>query len=324
MGSCCRVSRILLVFGLLLAISCGGQSEILANLSSQQSLEAVVSLAKGGVSAKRLKTSTGRKELYRVVVPSKDEAKALTILHEYGLPRATEESLEQFTRPQGFAPNTPQMEDLRLDYALGLRLEHLLGNLPGVVGASVLVRANLTSSQYAHTDRVAPGASLVLRFVSNSDALPFSLEEVKNIVQQAVPGITHDAITIRTTQVFLPESSSLFADAANPAGGSAEKLAQLRPFVFRVPESEIERASVQIVFILLAVCAAGGVLGWVWGANAVKKRVRQRKPTNGGDKSFFLEATIGDADQKGAPKPLTGPSQSRLQPPTSGRPPRRG
>lgn len=314
-----------LVFLLPFLLACSSEKEVLSGLSSQQSLEAVVSLAKGGVSASRVKTSSGREDIYKVLVNSQNEARALTILHEYGLPKAKQDSIDDFTRPQGFTPNSSQMENLRLDHALGLRIEQLLQNLPGVVGVKVLVRANLHSNSFGDRGSAAsnvekPGASVVLRYASNTNAPAFSEEEVRGIVGQAIPGISSSAIRIRTAQVFLPAGGGLFGKG-DSASGELEKLAQLRPFVFRVPETEVERASLQIVFILLAVCVAGGIVGWVWGFNTMKSRVRRRRPTNAGDKSFFIEATVDEAGQRRSDRALSGKGQGRLQSPPPPKPP---
>ncbi len=53
----------------------------------------------------------------------------------------------------------------------------------------------------------------------------------------------------------------------------------------------------------------------------MKSRVRRRRPTNSGDKSFFLEATVDEAGQRRSERSLSGKGQGRLQGPPPSKPP---
>ncbi|MCB0322880.1 MAG: hypothetical protein KDD69_04880 [Bdellovibrionales bacterium] len=306
---------------LLIAVvgGCGGCSdrkEVLSGLDAQQSIEAVVTLSRAGVDVQREKLSAGRSERYRILVASPDEAQALALLHEFRLPRESGEVIDEFTKQQGFTPNTPQMESLRLDYALGLRIERLLSSLPGVVEVKALVRANLQTSSFDSGPQEAPGASIVIRFVSPTNEPSFSLKDVQQMVLQAIPGLSAERLQIRTAPVLVSGGNAIFASGPNQSGAIA-KLAQLRPFVFRVPEDEVERASTQIVFILIAVCIAGIIVGWVWGANTVRNRLKRRTRSGEAQKNFFLEASFSGEETKGKGKLLPGrggPTRSFVPP----------
>lgn len=265
MVSLIKPTLILVCFSLFLS-ACNSSKELQGGLDGRQSIDAFVALQRAGISAEREKTSSGNQERYRVTVAARDYARALEILHEYGIPRNSEQTIESLIQPQTFAPAAQEMSELRADYALELRVERLLLALPGIVDARVLVRAHLGGADLKKETNDKPSASVVIRYVSPSGNLPFAVNEVKEIVAQAVSGLRPDDILINVSRAMIPGESGLFSVSAGDGGGDSKavKPQMKRLLGFRVPEEDLEKALVQLVLYLLLFCIAGGILGYVW------------------------------------------------------------
>ena len=314
------VCSLLLAAGFL--AGCGGTRELEGSLDSKQSIEMMVVLSRSGIHADREKVASGQGEHYRVTVPSREYSRALELLHEYDLPQKRAEDIESFTRAPGFTPNSVEISDLRLDYALSLELERLLAALPGVIEVRAMVRSHLRRHQGQGTAEESAGTSIVVRYASASTAMPFTEEEIKEIVLQAVPGMTADSIRVKATRVFLPVGDAQFGKTEGANGnGAVVPLTQLRPFfVFRIPEEDLGKASRQLLFYTLAFCFSGGVLGAIWSSMVLKRRYgtqKKRPGSAGGDgrRSFFIEASLGNADTKNSERllPGKGPQRGRVE-----------
>jgi type III secretory pathway lipoprotein EscJ len=265
---------------------CDGTKEVQGGLDGRQSIDVFVTLQRAGIPAEREKTSSGREDRYRVAVAARDYTRALEVLHEYGIPRSEEHSIESLMQPQTFAPATQEMSELRLDYALSLRVERLLLALPDVVDARVLVRSRMGSAGPNKEAGGKPSASVIIRYVSPSGSLPFAVNEVKELVAQAVPGLRADDILINVSRAILPGESGLFGGSVSEKNGSSKQDPMVQPsplkklLGFRVPEEDREKALIQLVLYLLLFCIAGGILGYVWGTVKARKQISKnaRKP----------------------------------------------
>jgi type III secretion system YscJ/HrcJ family lipoprotein len=298
-------------WGLLLILvcssfGCSNEKELLTGLSEKQSVEALVVLGKEQISAERYTTGSGRGGSYRISVSPRDFDRALAVVHEYGLPRTDGPQLEEFLRPQSFAPSSPGISQLRLDYALGLQIERTLVALPGVVDAKVMVRSNLDAGSSTADKKSA--ATVVLRYDSPSNNLPFSAKDVRQIVADAVPDINPESVQLQLSKVYTLSENSFFS--SSPEGGVAvvplTKIHGL--FNFRVADEDRRKALLQMVIYLFAFCFCGIAIGYVWGGQATKHRLARRARRTGGaqapSKSFFIEASF--AGQEARSEGVTG------------------
>ena len=278
---------------LFLLSACNSLQEIATSLDAKQSVEMVVALNRAGVQASREQVGSGRSVTYRVLVSPVESSKALEVLHEYGLPRTIDDSLEEITRPRGFVPNTPQLAQLRLDHALELRVERALLSLPGVVEARVVVQSDTKTNVLGSTSSER-GVSVVIRFISSEARSLVPNIDVQELVAQAVPGVSSENVEIRSITAQVPQGVI--------AGSS---LVQLKPFSFRVPVAERGTAGIQILVMFGAFCIAGLFIGIGWSSriNARRRRRLRTALSNEGGRSMFLEASLQENAQTKASLP---------------------
>lgn len=298
-GLVARIAQAGLALLLLCGLAaCADVQELASNLSAKQSIEMSVALSRSGVSPLREQSSSGRELEYRILVPRSEYTRALEVLHEYGLPRSVDESLEELTRPRGFVPNSPQLSQLRFDHALELKVERALLALPGVIEAKVILHSSeaQSASQFGSA-QVQRGVSVVIRFVPSADSTSISAAEVKELVSQAIAGVSSENVQVRIVRASIPTESANFVGA---------ELVQMKPFSFRVPSAELVTAGVQILVMFAAFCFAGVGLGLLWAAQSRKRRSRKiRASLSGaeGGRSMFIEASLQDNSQTKASLP---------------------
>lgn len=277
--------RVCLVWCLLIPLFCACDSthEIASNLTAKQSIELVVALNRNSVTASREQSGGGRNANYNVFVGLGNHIRALEIMHEYGLPRAIDDSLEQITRPRGFVPNTPQLAQLRFDHALELRVERAVLSFPDVIEARVVIQSTTPSGVFGRKKEVERGVSLVVRFLNAEAKTLAVLSQIQELVAKAVPGVDADAVDVRSVIARISVD-----------GNKQDGLVQLRPFSFRVPRAERSVAGIQILVMFGAFCFFGSLLGIAW-STKMHSRQRRRMRTvigNEGERSMFLEASL--------------------------------
>lgn len=279
--------------------ACSDQQELATNLDSHQSIDLVVALKGVGISSARERSSAGNDSRYTVAVASADYLRALQVMHEYRLPADRTERFDVVTAPQGLVPNTPEMNHLRLDHALALEVERVVGSLPGVLDAKAVVRTSL------NPDGAPPSVALVVRYLSSSGTIPFATEEIKKLVMKTVPGTDGDAIMINASRVFLPVVAPAEGgdDPSHP--GNAAYI-QLRPFPFRVVASERLKAYAQIGTLLLGATFSGIILGAAV-VYSTKRQPRRRRTASTGGRGLVPEVVSRSA----APAPAEGTEAGR-------------
>jgi len=241
---------------LFFALGCQENKEIVSGLSSKESIEILVRLGEIGLSTKRVKAG-GANSSYRIEVASEDYSKAIKTLHELGLPRASKDDLGALTKPGGLVPNPAKLSSLRLDYALGLEIERLLGALPGVTEARVVVRSNLVPKNTGDSAG-EPTASVVIRYLSRTGKFSLSEEKVKKLVSRAVPGLRTERVLVETNQVFLPAGSRSIAVGEK---GETQALRTLWPFGIEVSDKGYSEAVYKLAFSGLGFIVIGMLMG---------------------------------------------------------------
>lgn len=294
----------ILLCGLFLCLgACSNREELASSLTSKQSVEILVALERASITAKREKISGGRGDRYSVTVEPGQFTAALELLHELGLPSEPDESFEELTRQRGFAPNSPALSRLRLDYALAAELERMLRLLPGVIEARVLVRS---PSADLFGDAVSkPSASVLIRYAASQNNLPFDEAKVRELVKQSVPGLDDEEIKISSSKVLVKGLAPRFGVEQGSESGSGQDivpLTQIKPlFGFRLAEADVGKATLQLGLYLVAFCFSGWVLGMIWGSALARKRFVRRAAEE--KNNFFIEARAAGA---GKEKRLTG------------------
>ncbi len=259
----------------LLLFLCGCDQRVLVtDLSQSQATEIIVALHQSGIDAERVEERVGRKKSYQIAVAKGNFGTALEILQNFGLLPKKSEKVEELTRQQGFLPNSPELSQVRLSYALSAQIEELLAALPGVVDVHAVVRLAPDQSLFSES---APehysAASVVIRYVTKEGEIPFSVDKVKSLVSHSVSGLRVDDVHVETSAIPVGELKKV-----------GESLIQLSPFLitFKVAASERERALKQLALLVLVVVACSSVLGFFLGWRRVRGGSKNyRKAFNG-------------------------------------------
>ena len=229
------------------------EKELINGVDSRQSIEIVVVLNRAGINAERTKQFKGRSESFFVTVDNDNYARALEVLHEYGLPRRNQEELDNITRSSGIAPDAVGMGALRREIALSLQVEKLLLAFPGVVDARVIIRSENSSFNPFHNNPTPPRATVVLRYISAGDKPDFSEDEVRRLVARSVSGLEENNVVVSFSKVL---------GTLGVSGSSAnDRVVRLTPFRFKVLESDLKIAKRQLLGVLILLLIIGGAIG---------------------------------------------------------------
>lgn len=235
-----RLLRSLLCALLLLLVAC--ESRVTRVQGEQEALEIVAELSKSGVEA-RAESESGARGWYAIRVPSSLYERSARILAERGLPRKNEESFADLIAQRGLIPNSREVEELRVEYALARQVEELLTGHAQIEKARVVIR---------RSEDAAPSATVV---VQERAAGAVSRDDLIAIVANAVPGLTAENIRIAIQQ-------------SNRALQSAEtQLPEYEKFLFfwRVAPGDDHMLSVALFICLLLALGAGGFIGFWYG-----------------------------------------------------------
>ena len=290
-------SRLIAVMFLFLS-ACSGGEELVSSLDVQQAIEIVVALKKAGIQAE-MEKSAARGSDYTVTVSGSDRSNALRLLNEYHLPRKESASFEKLTSSDGFVPNLREISQLRFDRALGVEIERALSGLDGIVEVRAIVRSNLVKDTAieANGDQPASTATVMIRYESKSGVQPFSVDDVKETIARAVPGLPVANVNVTATRVFVSAS-----DAGNAAGmdakGNIIPLAAVKPFSFLVPAADQTRVRSIISALLGGFALTGMLVGWSFA------RVRKPKgPPPKAVRTAMLEASFRGPEGENTPQP---------------------
>lgn len=284
---------------IIFALTGCGQDEILSDLNARESIEIVGVLRSSGVVASRKRIERGRESRYGILVAESDKQRALHALYKFGYPRSRRPAPEDLTKQQGFVPNPPEVNEVRLDRLLAVELERLVEALPGVVEARALVRSNLNTDTLFSKKFEISSASILVTYAEQTGRARFSDDEIKALVKKSIPGIKDKDIIVRITRL------DVGVDGVIGGGEDVGGLSPVSPFGFSVPASQRGLAFKQIVATLIVIGACALVIGVYGGWFAAKRKVhparRSKAISGGGD--FFIEETKGKT-----PPSIQGPS----------------
>ena len=271
-----RLSKLLLL--VFLAVGCTDEL-LLENLSTKQSIEVLIRLQEAGVNATRVRSS-GRGEKYSVNVSSTDISRALKIVHELGLPKKQDSSLEELTKPKGFVPNSKEISSVRLDRVLSLEVERIIEAFPGVIEAKAVVRSSFPVTRNKFEKNKSSSASIVIRYESETNKQPFTDDEIKEVVSKAVPGLDSERITLNTNRVFLELPSR------------QDGYVKMWPFSFEVKADSKRSVGVELAVGLILAVVCGLIAGFTGGrgidAMGRYKMIDQKRTLLENDKSENL------------------------------------
>ena len=200
---------IALLITLLIATACDDK-ELMSSLSERDAMEIAVLLHRKGILVDKTEVARGRRKQISLRVSETDYANALAVLHEFGFPREKSISLENVLEQKGMVPLSQEISEFSLDHALSLDLERLLSDFTGVIEAKAIVRSNLVGDDELGILNRKPTAAIVVRYELKNNALPFSVEELKQTATKTVAGLE-----LKDVKVVLSPISTI---SATPTG----------------------------------------------------------------------------------------------------------
>ncbi len=141
-----------------------------------------------------------------------------------------------------------------------------------------------------------------MRYASSDPDAPFDTANIKQIVAQAVPGLSAETVSVQATRSPL----ELKLGQAGSFGGL--ELVQLPLFNFRVPREDRVVAGWNILIVVVCICFAGLVIGMALSARNFRKRLmmtRARTASGEHPRSLFIEAQMNQ-QQVGPPDGTRG------------------
>lgn len=296
-----------IIFIALCGIGCE-QKKVLDNLDQRQAIQALVVLHRHGVVAEKEEQTSGRSTKYRIVVRSDDYIKANELIKEYGIPEASSDVLRDLLDSNSFIPPSPELAEVRLRVALSSQVERLLGGLPGVVEARVFVQRDGHEGD-AFEKKVAK-ASAVIRYLPRNGAVPFDVNEARNLLANAVSQLAPENISLQLVPVTFLGEALPFGTAGD---GSAPlvPLVKVQPFPlksFHIAQADLEHVSWDLGCLLLIVGILSMIVGYWLGKNRGQTLRKTRSEVAGIEKneSYFLERAVSkkDDDQENLPDEL--------------------
>jgi type III secretory pathway lipoprotein EscJ len=226
-----------------------GSTPVANDVNQRESHEIIAALRERGIEATSSKERGGKGQ-YSVVVSSSDFGRAVSLLHSLGLPAEHKASFSELVAPSGILPSSKNVEDLRIDRARAAEIEDLLKGYPVVVKANALVR-------YQALDTAGPPSVSIV--IQKRAQATLDLEEVKQLVARAVPGIKGEDVVVSVTDMA---SSTLGA----PAGGASSGESMV-PFLmfWSVPERDYNSLAFIMIGLLVAVSLMAGLAGYIFG-----------------------------------------------------------
>jgi type III secretory pathway lipoprotein EscJ len=272
-----RLPLLLLLFAMVMVGGCTSREELPFDLDANEAVEIMVALRNSGIGAEIQKSKKGGAEHYAIVLARSDKPAAFRLLRDFHLPKSAKEE-EQFnalTTGDGFVPNLRELSQLRYQRALAVEIEGLLRAFDGVVEAHAVIRSQPPSDDDSGGSApMRPSKALILvRYVSSAGNQPFSEDDIRRTVVNAVPGLAPKDVDITILRVVPAGAEpSMGVDSKN----SVVALAPVAPFAFQVPARDKDRVLALIAALLALFVMSGFIIGYF--AARWRKPVRQAPP----------------------------------------------
>jgi len=173
----------------LLALLAACREPMFSDLAERDANEIVAALRDHGIHAVKVQ---GAEHRWGLEVGSDDFSRAVQVLKENGLPRASHASIGELFRKEGLV-STPSEERIRFVFAQQQELESTLSRIDGVVSARVHV-VMPQNDPLADTPRPA-SASVFIKHRADVD-LTASVPQIKALVARSIESLPHENVTL--------------------------------------------------------------------------------------------------------------------------------
>lgn len=243
--------RVALAFSLLLLVGCEN-SEISGEFSQMRANKMIAALHSKGIGATAEKATGGRSQ-YSVKVSGGNFSQAIAILESKGLLDKEAPSFTDTIASQGLIPNSREMESLKLDYAMSLRVEELLSVVPSIESVKVVVR------QHSLREGEEPAVSVTLQEKRRGS---INREEIQGLVSGAVPGIPVERINIALHESDSPSEGASIVGALNIDGKVVAIPLEKFLYSVRVSKDDYHTLVGGIIILLLVFGVVGALVGY--------------------------------------------------------------
>ncbi len=181
---------------MLSLLACSESRVDIVNGVNQQSANSIIlDLEQSHIST----TKTHQKDgTYSIQVPRKKLMDALAILKQNGEPFSDAVSMGTVFKKDSFI-SSPLEEHARLIYALNEAINNMLMGISGVIQVKTQVSLPLPNDSLWQTDTPRSSASVLVKYKPGS-RIDLYILRMKNLVANAVPGLTPDRVEIITVQ----------------------------------------------------------------------------------------------------------------------------
>ncbi len=174
------------IFVIFTFVGCSDEI-VVRGVDQKQANEIVSALATSDINSK-VKIDPTSKKLFAVYVSEDNYMKSVSILTSKGLPRENTATFSELIAHHGILPDSKRMESLRLDKALALEIEEAISRFPNISNVSVVVRKEYIK------DKEDPSVAILI--VTGASFDNSQIQDTKNIVMSAIPGIADEDIKI--------------------------------------------------------------------------------------------------------------------------------
>lgn len=181
---------------ILSLLACSESRVDIVNGVNQKSANSIIlDLEQSHITTTKLQAKDGT---YSIQVPKNKQMEALAILKQNGEPFSDYVSIGTIFKKEGFI-SSPLEEHARLIYALNQEIDNMLMSISGVIQVKTQVSLPLPNDNLWQTDLPHSSASVLIKYKPGS-RIDLYLARMKNLVANAVPGLTPDRVEIITVQ----------------------------------------------------------------------------------------------------------------------------
>ena len=220
-------------FSLLLGCSlvgCGGNVELLRDLSETEANEVMAALIEAGLSAEKL---PGKEGTVSLSIEKSQFSRAISLLNAEGLPHEKYAKMGDVFRKEGMI-SSPLEERARYLWALSQELSATISQIDGVIKARVHV---VLPERSNGAEPALPSSAAV--FVKHKPGFVYDdvIPQVKRLVSNSIPGLSQEKVTVivlpsvtRSDQseverkVILPEVPKVANEAVKPTQSGGNKV----------------------------------------------------------------------------------------------------
>jgi len=279
--------RCLLILVCLLLLGGCNAVPVAEDLDQIQANEIVATLNTYGISAFS-RRATGGRARYSVEVKRGSYSAAVGILNSNKLPSEPRLSFSDLVAQKGLIPNSRDVDYLRLDRALAIEVEESLALNPAVDNARAVVRMHSAGAG-------EPAVSVVL---STYPALEVSIEDVRQLIRQSLPGVKDEHILVSLYEKQTGALASI--EGVRSEGGTVVNVPLSSFLVFwSVPDDDSLSLTLILLISIISVSVVAGFSGYIIGYS------RQERNRDSKDKKYpqIVSQAIGiDRVKKNLPE----------------------